>query len=53
MDLYNGEIAACRLARRPVFDLVSGTLERALARTRCVPELIVSSDQDWCYKILP
>jgi transposase InsO family protein len=29
MDLYNGEIIAHRMARRPVFELVSGTLAAA------------------------
>ena len=53
MDLYNGEIVAYRMARRPVFELVSGTLEAALARTPCVDELIVHSDQGWHYKMLP
>ncbi len=31
MDLYNGEIIAHRMARRPVFELVSGTLRAALS----------------------
>jgi len=53
MDLYNGEIVAHRMARRPVFELVSSTLRAALAQTRCVTELIVHSDQGWHYKIHP
>ncbi|MFC4623303.1 hypothetical protein ACFO3A_13950 [Comamonas nitrativorans] len=53
MDLYNGEIVAYRTARRPVFELVSGTHEAALARTRCAAELIVHSDQGWHYKMQP
>lgn len=53
MDLYNGEIVAYRMARRPVFELVSGTLEAALARTKCAAGLIVHSDQGWHYKMLP
>ncbi len=50
MDLYNGEIVAYCMARRPVFELVSSTLRAALSRTRCAAELIVHSDQGWHYK---
>lgn len=53
MDLYDGEIVAYRMTRRPVFELVSSTLEAALSRTRCAAELIVHSDQGWHYKIQP
>ena len=53
MDLYNGEIIAHRMARRPVFDLVSDTLQEALARSACAFELIVHSDQGWHYKMQP
>lgn len=53
MDLYNGQIIAHRMARRPVFELVSSTVQAALSRTRCVSELIVHSDQGWHYKMQP
>lgn len=53
MDLYNGEIIAHCMARRPVFELVSSTLRLALLRTRCATELIVHSDQGWHYKMHP
>lgn len=53
MDLYNGEIIAHRMARRPVFELVSSTLQAALSRTECASELIVHSDQGWHYKMQP
>jgi putative transposase len=53
MNLYNGEIIAHQMARRPVFDLVSSTLEAALSRTNCSAELIVHSDQGWHYKMQP
>lgn len=53
MDLYNGEIVAHRMARRPVFELVSSTLRAALSRTKYVAELIVHSDQGWHYKMQP
>lgn len=53
MDLYNGEIIAHRMARRPVFELVSGTLGAALSRSKCTAELTVHSDQGWHYKMQP
>jgi len=53
MDLYNGEIIAHRMARRPVFDLVAGTLRAALSRSECTAELTVHSDQGWHYKMQP
>jgi putative transposase len=53
MDLYNGEIVAHRMARRPVFELVSSTLQVALSRTTCTTKLIVHSDQGWHYKMKP
>jgi len=53
MDLYNREIIAHRMARRPVFDLVSDTLREALARSAYASELIVHSDQGWHYKMQP
>ena len=53
MDLYNREIIAHRMARRPVFELVSGTLEAALSRFELTGELTVHSDQGWHYKMQP
>jgi transposase InsO family protein len=53
MDPYNGEVVAYRMARRPVFELVSSMLEAALSRTNCVAGLIVHSDQGWHYKMQP
>ena len=45
MDLYNGEIIAHRMARRPVFELVSGTIKTAvLARVEDTAGLILHSD---------
>ena len=52
-DLYNGEIIAHRMARRPVFDLVAGTLDWALSRTQDTTGLTVHSDQGWHYKMQP
>lgn len=53
MDLYNGEIIAHQMARRPVFDLVSDTLGVALARSEDTTRLTVHSDQGWHYKMQP
>lgn len=53
MDLYNGEIVAYRMARRPVFEMVSTMLEAALSQTSCAVDLIVHSDQGWHYKMQP
>ena len=53
MDLYNGEIVAHQMARRPVYELVANTLQVALSRTECTAGLIVHSDQGWHYKMQP
>lgn len=53
MDLYNREIIAHRIARRPVFKLVSETLSSALERISSLDELMVHSDQGWHYKMQP
>ncbi len=53
MDLYNGEIIAHRMARRPVFELVLDTLAAALPRIGGAAGLIVHSDQGWHYKMGP
>lgn len=53
MDLYNGEIIAHRMARRPVFALVSGTLRAALTQSKPLGRLTVHSDQGWHYKMQP
>lgn len=53
MDLYNGEIIAHRMARRPVFELVSGTIRAALSRSEGDMKLTVHSDQGWHYKMQP
>ena len=53
MDLYNGEIIEHRMARRPVFELVSSTLRAVFARFKGAAGLIVHSDQGWQYKLGP
>jgi putative transposase len=53
MDLYNGEIISYRMARRPVFELVSETFRAALSRSKSTTELTVHSDQGWQYRMQP
>ena len=53
MDLYKGEIIAHRMARRSVFELVSGTLRAALSQSKPLSRLTVHSDQGWHYKMQP
>ena len=53
MDLYNREIIAHRMARRPVFELVSGTLGAALSQSEHTGELTVHSDQGWTTRCNP
>lgn len=53
MDLYNGEIIAHSMAKRPVFELVTDTLRVALARSKYATDLTVHSDQGWHYKMQP
>jgi transposase InsO family protein len=53
MDLYNGEIVAYQMARRPVYELVASTLKVALSRTDFTAGLVVHSDQGWHYKMQP
>ena len=53
MDLYNGEIVAHQMTRRPVFELVASTLRLAFSQTECTAGLIIHSDQGWHYKMQP
>ena len=53
MDLYNGEIIAHRMAKRPVFELVASTLDAALSHSKDTSGLTVHSDQGWHYKMQP
>ena len=53
MDLYNGEIVAYKMAKRPVYELVESTLKVALSRTDCAAWLIVHSEQGCHYKMQP
>jgi putative transposase len=51
MDLYNGEIVAFETARRPVFNLVSSMLQKALAKLKAKDKPMLHSDQGWQYRM--
>lgn len=51
MDLYNGEIVAYQMDRRPTFKLVSGMLKKALAKLRGKDKPLLHSDQGWQYRM--
>lgn len=51
LDLYNGEVIAFEMARRPVFEMVRSMLDKALA-TLLPHELpLLHSDQGWHYRM--
>ncbi len=51
MDLYNGEIVAYQLDRRPSFELVRGMLKKALATLKRKDRPLLHSDQGWQYRM--
>lgn len=51
MDLYNGEIIAFETAKRPVFELVSSMLKKALAKLKLNDRPMLHSDQGWQYRM--
>jgi putative transposase len=51
MDLYNGEIIAFEMSRRPVFEMVGNMLKKALTRLKAPDKLILHSDQGWQYRM--
>jgi putative transposase len=51
MDLYNGEIVAYQMSERPVFELVSGMLRKALAKLGNRGTPLLHSDQGWQYQM--
>lgn len=53
LDLYNGEIIAYNLEKRPVYPLVSKMLDRALEQVQDGDSLILHSDQGWHYQMKP
>lgn len=50
MDLYNGEILAYQVNRRPEFRMVSTMLEKAFERLNQGDKPILHSDQGWQYR---
>jgi putative transposase len=51
LDLYNGEIIAFETSKRPVFELVSSMLKKALARLASHERPMLHSDQGWQYRM--
>lgn len=51
LDLYNGEIVAFETNKRPVFDLVSSMLKKALTRLQPHEKPMLHSDQGWQYRM--
>jgi len=51
LDLYNGEIIAYEMNRRPVFDLVLETVKKALEKKGKNETLVLHSDQGWHYRM--
>jgi putative transposase len=51
LDLYNGEIIAFETSKRPVFELVSSMLKKALSRLGPDDKPMLHSDQGWQYRM--
>jgi len=51
LDLYNGEIIAYQLEKRPVYPLVSRMLDKAFTRLKADDSPILHSDQGWHYQM--
>lgn len=51
MDLYNGEIVAYQMNERPVFELVSSMVKKALAKLGRDEKPLLHSDQGWQYQM--
>lgn len=51
LDLYNGEIIAYETSRRPVFEMVSNMLKKALVKLGPDEKPILHSDQGWQYRM--
>lgn len=50
LDLYNGEIVAYQMKRRPVFDLVGEMLDQAIKKLSPEDRPMIHSDQGWHYQ---
>jgi hypothetical protein len=51
LDLYNGEIVAYQMARRPLIDMVGTMLKKAFGRLKQSDKPILHSDQGWQYQM--
>lgn len=51
LDLYNGEIIAYEMARRPVFNMVHSMLKKAFSKLEIHDKPILHSDQGWQYQM--
>jgi putative transposase len=51
MDLYNGEIIAYEIARRPVYEMVASMVKKAFATLKPRDKPILHSDQGWQYQM--
>jgi putative transposase len=51
LDLFNGEIIAFETSKRPVFELVSSMLKKALSRLGPDDKPMLHSDQGWQYRM--
>lgn len=51
LDLYNGEVIAHAIARRPVYEMVDSMVRKAFAKLKKGDKLIMHSDQGWQYQM--
>lgn len=51
LDLYNGEIVAHQMSRRPRFDMVAGMLNKAFLQLNDGDQPVLHSDQGWQYQM--
>jgi len=51
LDLYNGEIVAFEMNRRPEFKLVTAMLTKAFSRLASTDKPMLHSDQGWQYRM--
>ncbi|HHQ6559491.1 TPA: IS3 family transposase [Serratia fonticola] len=51
LDLYNGEIIAYEMSRKPVFSLVKTMLNKALSTLKMEEKPLLHSDQGWHYQM--
>lgn len=51
LDLYNGEIIAYEMARRPLFHVIDTMLRKACTRLGAADRPMLHSDQGWQYRM--